>query len=195
MRLALVGAMYSGKTRLANYMRDEHGVTVLSYTDSLKVKLVDALNAIGVRVTLDDVLANKKVYRPLLQELGSFLGYDEGYGVRKMVEQWQALGSPEPVIFDNVRFPAQWEMLKEYGFVLVGMQVSRGIQVARARGLGVSDEDFAKMASHNAESWFDCEIALDADKPTEDLADVLLRLAGMPVSRPRRSPSQSKKAA
>lgn len=185
MRLALIGAMYSGKTSLANYMRDEHGVTVLSYTDSLKVKLVAALNAIGARITLQDVLSNKQVYRPLLQELGSFLGYDEGYGVRAMVEQWQALGGPEPVIFDNVRFPAQWEMLKEHGFVLVGMQVSRAIQVARARGLGVSDEDLAKMASHNAESWFDYDIALDADKPTEELADVLLRLAGMPVSRER----------
>lgn len=207
MKIALCGAMYSGKTTLADCLRDEHGWTKLNYTDFIKELAVVGLNAIerhldalevgdGSRHLMEHMTGEyKALYRPYLQALGSFFGFDDGFGVAHQIQQWQALGSPEPVIFDNVRFPAQWEQLQYHGFVLVGLKVSKDIQAERALRLGVSEEEIAKYQQHVAEQWFEPEITLDAINETEWLADILDRLAGPRLPRTGRAATKRRKAA
>ena len=201
MKIALTGPMFAGKTSLADYLEAEHGWTKLNYTDTIKVRLCDALNGMykGMgskrRVTVTNIAQHKRTYRKLLQEFGSFLGYDDGFYVDEMLNQWRALGSPEPVIFDNVRFPAQFEALYEEGFVLVGIELSPSTQYERAKAAGVTSAEMEAYQAHAAENGVGAEIWLDGELPVEENANILNRLAGIRLPKPGRTAPIAVKAA
>lgn len=179
-RFALTGVRFSGKTTLGRYMQEYHGWDFLDYTGRLKQHLVNALNGVyGTNhVDLSDINRDKKRYRRLLQELGTYMGYDQGYDVAYLLNVWNVSGALEPVVFDNVRFMPQFELLKRNGFVLVGLQVSKSVMLERARNAGVDEAEFEKQGEHAAEAGVKPEIMLDGDAPIEENADILYRLAG-----------------
>lgn len=183
MRIALVGASLSGKSTLADYLRDEHGWTKLDYTGLLKEKAAGALTAAGLRTSVADILSDKKRFRPFLNELGTALGFDTGFGVDVMLSRWAALGMPGPVIWDNVRFEAQAERLRQLGFVMVGLSTARRVCWERAEKLGISYEEFSAQEAWDEENLPEPEIILDGDWSTEKNADILQRLAGVYLPR------------
>jgi hypothetical protein len=183
MRIALVGASLSGKSTLADYLRDEHGWTKLDYTGLLKEKAAAALTAAGLKTSIPDILSDKKRFRPFLNELGTALGFDTGFGVDVMLSRWAALGSPEPVIWDNVRFEAQAERLRQLGFVLVGLRVDSLELTKRAKDKGISKAEFERQYAWDRDNLPEPEIILDGEWTVEKNADILQRLAGIYLPR------------
>src|SRR5579859_3385421 len=147
MYLALTGDIYAGKTRLARSLESQ-GFLFISFTDLLKKYAVKSLTACGIPVTLEDVLRDKAVYRPYLQELGSLIGFnDNPKYVREALSAWDG----EKCVFDNVRTPEQWAVLKNFGFTLVEVRVDYSTQRERAANLGVTGAALEKAINHPIE--------------------------------------------
>jgi len=148
-RIALTGPMHSGKTTLAKYLEDTEKFALCNYTDTLKKLLVIMLNEIDYaqlanlprELTVADVKANKAKYRPMLQELGTLLGFDNGGYVDVVTRVLKTSGMP--AVFDNVRFASQLEMLKPRGFKLVRFVDSNN--VCAQRGIAVNPEHIAEQ--------------------------------------------------
>jgi hypothetical protein len=186
MKLALRGPALSGKTTLANYLHRRYGFTVIRYNDILKKRAALALSHIGRKTTLADIRRDKEVYRPFLQELGSLLHFDEGAFIDEAVASVRGrfledstgrlLGD---VVFDNVRFLAQWEKLRAHGFQLVKLDLSPSAQMARAEDNGLPVQMLGRSMKHPAELGFPHqpgEILVDASYPTKDIAKDILAM-------------------
>jgi hypothetical protein len=137
--IALHGEFLSGKSTLAKRLAYD-GFMVVSYTNLLKEYAAKALTACGIPTTLEDILADKERYRPFLIELGTLLGFDQGFGIRDQIIP--LIAGQEFVVFDNVRFPAQMNILAEYGFRLVRIITPEVVRLERAYAAGLSDVDF-----------------------------------------------------
>jgi hypothetical protein len=178
-RVAIAGRMYSGKTTLANELVEHHGWYRIGYNDLLKEWLAEALTNIGVPTKVDDIIANKARYRVILQELGNLVGFNDGFGVEQAIGLWEDRGAPEPVIFDNVRFDAQFRELERFGFVLVELDTPRNERIKRAAELGVDEIALNKVDSHFSEGAYTPEVRI----PTylagvDELGGLFVRMFG-----------------
>lgn len=179
MRIALVGSSHSGKTTLAKALRDA-GWYHANYTDMLKELAATALTAATKqRVTVEDILSDKKLYRPFLNELGTVLGFDRGYGIDAVLARWAAQGSPTPICFDCIRFEGQAAKLRELGFVMVGLQVSQYQLKQRALDNGVTREEFERQYEWDQHNLPESDIILDGLRPTQENVEILNRLSGV----------------
>lgn len=185
-RIALQGDGGSGKSTLARYMESEYGWYVMRYSDSLKQSLCDALNyfrQIGEpHIMVGDIHTNKSKYRRVLQELGTAVGFDEGVGVQAQIDEWKLYrdSAKQPVIFDNVRFPSQFELLKKHGFILVELFVDFEERKRRALLAGVNPADMAHTAENSHPL---ADIYLNANGSVEETAAILLAMNGQRASR------------
>lgn len=188
MRIALVGSSHAGKTSLAKALRAE-GWWYANYTDLLKELAAIALTAIDRHMipdefgifehTVSDIVARKNELRPFINELGTALGFDKGYGIENILAKWAAKGSPEPIVWDCVRFEAQADKLRELGFVTVGLQVCEVCLRARAADCGVSREEFERQYVWDQHNLPEADIILDGERPTQENVEILNRLAGV----------------
>lgn len=173
MKFALHGPLFSGKTTLAEALVRE-GYTLIDYTGELKRRYVRALTCAGVPTTLDEVLAHKEEERAGIIWLGSRIGFDQGALVDELVGE---AGDPEHAVFDNVRFPVQYEKLQVFGYRLVRLVLPPAEQEARAYLKGISGVELRAKRSDLTElplpAYLD-EIVLDARRPTQELVDELL---------------------
>lgn len=180
LRLALTGGLFSGKTTLADALVERSGFQKIDYTGLLKTFVVEALKAIGVEVTIEDILANKEKYRPLIIELGHVIGFDDGYGIDEILA---ALEDDKSYVFDNCRFDAQYEKLVEAGFILVRITTPMRVRLARAMGQGITRAEFARRIEDASESPlrefpYEVHISVDGDieQVIEDLTGKLLNV-------------------
>ena len=185
-RIAIQGDIATGKSTLTQYMQSQYDWYAIEYADSLKWALCRALNYFeeetGKHFFLDDIHADKDRYRKVLQELGTAVGFDEGAGVEMAVNEWviRRRSANQPVIFDNVRFPAQFEMLKRHGFVLVELWVNYDIRKARAAAKSIKLDTYGHAAE---ESRNEPDVYLNANGTIEETAELLLRLNGQRITR------------
>ena len=138
-KIALHGGLKSGKSTLAKSL-EERGFQYLNYTDLIKQMLAEALAAIGVHVTVDEIRANKEKFRQLIIEFAAVVGFNDGFGIDRMLSEIKP--DVTGVVFDNVRFLKQWEILQPEGFVLVRLTTPERIRLARARGEGMPRSEF-----------------------------------------------------
>jgi len=113
--------MHAGKSTAADYLIEEFGYRRLSFAEPVKQKSLDMLNAGNFRAepfTRAELDANKSVFRPLLQWVGTELGReyvgDENYWVNMLAHQIDE--SDAPIVIDDARFPSEWEFLRQQGF-------------------------------------------------------------------------------
>jgi hypothetical protein len=190
MRIAICGKRKLGKSTLAKYMVEQYGWYHIDYVGILKEWMVDAINErrelIGLPyLSVEEVEKDKEKYRPLLQILGVEFGFDQGNGVGEALVRWRK-GREErtqPVIFDNVRFQAQFDRLKDYGFVLVKLVGPRENELLRREDFVALGDNYMRrpreVDMHPAENQeLRADIEISANNTLEDLADILLRLSG-----------------
>lgn len=179
-RIALTGQSKVGKTTLVEGLV-KLGYVHVNYTDHLKKLLVSALNHIGVSATVDDIHRNKEKWRPLLIEWGHAIGYDEGAFVEDVLrgvscDMFGCLTDeclPKDLVFDVVKQPAQWDILKrrpDLGFKLIRLEADELTRVDR--GMRVSDMEPLPHQSGEKCIW------TDGLTPDEVLAQVLDAVKG-----------------
>lgn len=173
LKLALHGPLKSGKSSLAQALQ-ERGFQYLNYTDLLKQLLCEALASIGVNLTVEEIHANKEKYRQLIIEFASVAGFDDGFGIDRMLAEIKP--DATGVVFDNVRFLPQWKLLKAEGFILVRLTTSERIRLARARSEGMQRSIFEALATLDTEKPLppqDGEITLNVAGNMETVIDEL----------------------
>lgn len=176
MKLALNGPLLSGKTELARQL-ERRGFSFVDFTGHIKVLAAIALSSIGLQVERRDIEANKEQYRPFLIALATLAGIDDGNYVRMLVDDER-----NDIVFDNVRTPEQWAILKEMGFVLVKLAVPYDVLVDRARARGLNAQQLAKKLADPSEHWMDGitpDIILRSDESLMREADNLLATAAI----------------
>lgn len=149
MKLALHGARFSGKSTLARAL-EARGWQWLNYTDLIKEMLCEALAAIGITLTVEQIHENKEFYRNLIIEFATVAGFDDGFGVDRMLASIRP--DAEGVVFDNVRFLPQWEMLEKEGFTLVRLTTQDHFREARGRAVGVTRDELRLAALRSTET-------------------------------------------
>lgn len=152
--LATHGGLFSGKTTIAEFLRDEHGFKYFSYTDMLKAFAIESLRAVGVEVSLAQMKADKEKYRQYLIELARLIGYDEGYGLEELCAR--IADTPElresNIVIDTLRAEAQIDILSKHGFRLLRVVTPIQERRRRARALGLTDAEFTKKAKDPTEN-------------------------------------------
>lgn len=173
-RVALTGPMYSGKSAVARELERNYGYTIINFTDILKSSLSRSLALAGAWVSVDDMHTHKARYRRLLQEWGSAIDFDTNPDyVHRALYTWVLQQHPGPVVFDNVRFPAQADCLSTYGFDVVRLDLPHACQIARAVALYPNEPLDSLIPSHAAEVRFPDEyvsMTVDACQPLPDIA-------------------------
>jgi hypothetical protein len=148
---ALAGVIHAGKTAIAQQIETDYGHMHLIFSDILKIKLVEMLEAIEVHTTVEDITANKKQYRALLQDLGDFLDVNwDPRWFHEAVKPWLDWGCP-PAVVEAIRTPKQAETFASYGFQLVWIDIPERVQYQRAVALGSSAEELERQMSHHIE--------------------------------------------
>lgn len=190
-RIAIIGAMHSGKSTLAT-MLVERGYTRLAFADPLKDDIVAAMNLLLLKYELTDRLIDrdtidreKMLFRPMLQWLGTefFREYlsRENHWVDQMrqrigrIEAGTAMGLEElSLVCDDVRFENEAQALREMGFTLV--RVNRRVEDRRFSiwkdliESGISGDEAMKMIevafAHSTETLLN---GIEADFEIENM--------------------------
>lgn len=183
MRIALTGPAYSGKTTLADYLEEHCGWTKLNYTDRITIDVAKALSAVRERpVTVDEIMRDKEKHRPILKALSAYLGYNQGYGVKDLLQEYEAqrdYSERELVVWDCVRYERQADILVDAGFVIVEMEVEVVTQQTRAFAKGITAEKLEELMGLEADEGVIPDMKLDGAAHIAELADALMRLAGL----------------
>lgn len=126
MIIGLCGFKRSGKTTVANYLKEEHGFKSLNFKDSLieelKQNFPDLLDTIGLIQdrTIDELLVEKPpLMRALMQNYGTEVrrGDDPDYWVKRWKEK--CLEAEGNIVVDDVRFENEANALAEQGGILI----------------------------------------------------------------------------
>lgn len=184
-RIALTGDIFSGKTALAEKLRDEHGFYLANFTDLLKDFASDAFQACNRYIPAWEIKNNKVKYRVFLQELAVLIGWNEcpeDYISESLsLCKWWPLNSDMPCVFDNVRSPVQAEcLIAEWDFSIVRLELDEYTQLCRAGDEGVSWEKLVKMRKHAIEQPIPdrfISLTLDATKSLDCLVSELVNFS------------------
>lgn len=177
--IALTGHIATGKTAVAKALQAK-GYILVSYTDYLKEIVAAALTSVGIRTSLDDILAEKERYRALIQAFGSVIGFDSGVPYLDDAlyrSGWVNARVDARVVLDNVRTDDQAKIAEQYGFTVVELTASHPTRAARLQDAGKDTNAVFSTETHPIESGLsdemvDMRISTDSATP-EMLADFL----------------------
>lgn len=175
-QIAITGTIYSGKTTLAKHLRDKYGFIHVNFSDVLKRYACMALEGVGVKVRVSDIVNNKDRYRAFLQELGVLMDFDTNPEfVYEAVTPHSF--TTQPVVFEAVRTKEQADTLHSLGFKIVKLCLPKDEQIRRARDLGVDGTKLLIQLMHPVEQGFDnFDLTLDATQPIEYNAETIVTM-------------------
>jgi len=124
MRIALCGHAYSGKSSIAQVLKNKYNVTILSFAEPIKQS-----NLIFNKLNLPkEPKANRrKVYQALGSWVRNSLGKD--IFIKKLAPKLECYNK---VVIDDLRFRNEYRFLKENGFFIVKVETSWTILCERA---------------------------------------------------------------
>ena len=150
-KIAITGKMCSGKTTIANYLIAKNNQFVkISFADKVKEIATDLFNM-------------KEKNRYLLQSIGTKMReIDEdvwaSYTVNKACKQ-------NFVIIDDLRYKNEFNQVKDAGFILIKLKISKKLQVDRLKNLYKNNwQNHIDNLSHQSELELD-----DIDENKYDL--------------------------
>ena len=133
-------------------------------------------------VTYYDPMGSKKTdrIRDMLQKVGT--DYMRRYvndniwvnAVEKKIK-----GFDGKIVVDDLRFPNEFEMLRNNGFVLIRLHVSREVQEQRLKKLyGRIEESKLNHPSETSLDYMMFDYVIDADVPANEMLDNIRKLIG-----------------
>jgi len=164
--VAFIGPLQGGKTTMAKFLAERYAYRRVSFADALREEVAAACakepgeDQIFLREMV--TIGRKDFWRPILQWWGTELrrerfSYD--YWIDRMAEKLD-LHPDQRFVIDDCRFPNEYDMLLDRGFVIVRVLPNAGPTVA-----------LAKAESHVSESfWRDMNADIDLpwmDRPEE----------------------------
>jgi|SRR5229473_3745300 len=153
----------SGKTTLAKYLEAEHGFIRADHSRTLVEWFVqtwnDPLPHIA-QITVEQVYQDKETYRPLLQQYGDMIGFNDpgraAHWILRTINRTISLDE-RGVVFDSFRGEKQAQVLRDLGFTLVQLEISETERKYRAGLMG--KDYFTILAAMEARP--DLELGID----------------------------------
>lgn len=184
MNIALVGPRKSGKSTAAEALINA-GYTRLSLADPVKDAAVSMVNRFWFDemdsdtrecFSRDDINADKAVFRPLLEWIGSTFGRDYLGTPDRWINMFRdrAQRTPGPIVCDDVRFPNEAEALREMGFLIVW--VNRR-EKEREESLAEAGEPMGRMPSEATLLSINPDFMIFNNRTVDDLHRLVLLLA------------------
>jgi dephospho-CoA kinase len=163
--IAFVGKAGAGKTTGAEFLVVAAGYSRVSFAAPLK------------RVARIIWGPDAERDRGLLQWLGKVIrGRDPlawANAARSEIEErrrTQLTGATTPVVIDDLRFPNEWEMLRELGFVIVRIEADKEQRIRRLRGNGkLQDEAQLNDVSETALDDFEADYTITNNEHGDEL--------------------------
>ena len=144
MKIALCGHAYSGKSSIAQVLRNKYGFTILSFAEPIKQSnlIFDKLN-----LPKEPKASRRKVYQALGSWARNSLGKD--IFIKKLEPK---LGLYDKIVIDDLRFKNEYRFLKENGFFIVKVETPWIILCERA---GKEGENPVELFSDESELEID----------------------------------------
>ncbi len=122
MKIALVAPDRTGKTTVANHLRDTYGFLKIDFTSKLKeitseLSLVFSKHLESKLISMYEIDQNKEDWRQLLIDVGSVIQYNGPLWTQYMLYT-RDIGY-EHEVFDNIRHNEQAVVLRNNGFIVV----------------------------------------------------------------------------
>ncbi len=118
--LGLVGWMRSGKDSVADWLIEHYGYRKMGFAVALKAEVA---RGAGYPIEELDKEPVRSQIRQVLQVWGTEFrrGQDPDYWVKQAEDHINCWGGvdPHPLVFTDVRFQNEIDMLREYGFLIV----------------------------------------------------------------------------
>lgn len=131
-RIALTSVgPYVGATTLGKYLMEHHGFLHVS----MSTKLIEAyMEDRGISLSmLDTLVQNRESFRPALREFAHRSGFHtEPRWMQYCLAAWAAISPERDVVIEKVRTDEQARTLKEMGFTVVELAISKDEQIKRA---------------------------------------------------------------
>lgn len=174
--VALTGTAGSGKTAVAQLLKEQYNYRLANFTDRIKHDLAERLG-----ISVGDILNNKEVYRIDLQALGSTGGYDNGgVHVFRALKDCGWTANPEfPVVFDNVRTDGQAETLRWFGIPVIKIVVSP-VVAAQRLGHTVPPEWMFNPIESGVSAQYIHQI-VGGEQPIDAVVRTIVRLPDVPT--------------
>ena len=150
-KIAITGKMCSGKTTIANYLIEKN-------KNFVKISFADKVKEIA-----KDLFDMKDKNRHLLQSIGTKMREIKEdvwacYTVKKACKQ-------DFVIIDDLRYKNEFNQVKDAGFILIKLKISKKLQVDRLKNLYKNNwQNHIDNLSHQSELELD-----DIDENKYDL--------------------------
>lgn len=163
-RIGLLGRAYSGKTTLANYIRQNvvYKNDYLGNTSPLILSFADPLKRMLENNEVD--LADKEKVRSLMQEVGTaFRNYNPNFFVEKLVE---SLGDIYPIVVDDVRYKNEADALLDKGFSLFYISSHLKDRLKRGAPEELATSDHPSEAGYALKAGEGVTILYDANHST-----------------------------
>ena len=140
MKIGLIGKICSGKTTLANYIMERHCYTRMAFADKIKELATDIFE-----------MQNKD--RKLLQNIGTkFREIDEDIWVKYLVRK---VKNEDNIIVDDCRYLNEVQSLKNNGFYIIYIDISKETQKNRILNTYSNAEEHLNNLNHSSESNFE----------------------------------------
>ena len=141
----LCGYLRSGKSTVADYLQDHYGYTRLGFAVALKEEVA---RGVGCEPKLLDEEPLRSQIRPVLQVWGTDFrrGQDPEYWLKQAEARIDA--ATGPIVFDDVRFLNEVEMLRAKGFLIIKIDMRLDDVLRYA---GSSDNEISASLHHRSE--------------------------------------------
>ncbi|KKL08273.1 hypothetical protein LCGC14_2577500 [marine sediment metagenome] len=159
--IGLVGWMRSGKDSVADWLIEHYGYRKLGFATALKAEVA---RGVGCRSEELNAEPLKSQVRQVLQVWGTEFrrGQDPDYWVKMARGQILLRGAdrhPHPLVFTDVRFQNEIDMLRDHGFLIVHVDMPLRDVTSYFLAHGKTDEQIEAMLSHPSEQeWQHAEV-------------------------------------
>jgi dephospho-CoA kinase len=145
-RIAIIGKMGSGKTHLANILRDQYGYKILSFGNKIKEIAYDLFSMTDKDRLLIQTIADK------MKEIDEYVWVN--YIVKTIESQNQSQN--EKIVIDDCRFVYEYEKLESLGFIFIYLEINTKNQIENLKQK-YNDNYYSHInrMSHNSESYIE----------------------------------------
>lgn len=143
-----------GATTLGEWLHENRGFMHVR----MSTKLVEAyLKDRGIASSmLETILMNKENFRPELREFAIRSGFHtEPRWMKYCLEEWLAYKPERDVVIEKVRTNEQARTLKNMGFQIIELAISRAEHVRRAESAWVTEQELEAMLQSPVEQGID----------------------------------------
>tara|TARA_B100000925_G_scaffold285373_1_gene261618 strand:+ start:52 stop:576 length:525 start_codon:yes stop_codon:yes gene_type:complete len=148
MKIAFIGKICSGKSTLAQYLKDNHNYDILSFGEPVKRYAKDIFG-------LDN--KNRIIIQDFAQKVKEI---DFDVWVKYLIRNFKNISNTN-IVIDDLRFPNEYKALKNENFVFIKLDIDKELQVKRIKKIyRDSWETHIQRLDNISESYID---KLDAD--------------------------------